>query len=285
MRAREFLREAPNPAATATAPVTPKPGAFSVDVPQGRRGVEVADLQKALIALGYQLPKHGVDGIRGPETSAAVKQFQQDTQLNTDGIPGPETIDKLNDVLASKPNITATLKKSLPAEVKAPAASSSNIDTTHIQDPTFNGKLKKIADDLGVKSSDLIAIMKLESGVNPKAVNSMSGATGLIQFMPKTAQSLGTTTQALYSMSAVDQLDYVYKYFKMVGVKPGMTLQDLYMAVFMPAAMGKGPDHVLGQKDAPGFAGKVYAQNAGLDKNRDGTITVADATQSVSKFA
>jgi len=261
-----------------------KLGAFTVDIPKGRRGVEVADVQKALIALGYSLPKHGVDGIRGSETVSAVKQFQQDNGLTVDGDPGPATVAKLNDVLKSKPDVASKLTKSTPADVKS-APSAANIDTSTIQDPDFNKKLEKIASALGVNSKDLIAIMKMESGVNPAAVNSMSGATGLIQFMPKTAANLGTSTDALKNMSAVEQLDYVYKYFKMVGVKPGMELGDLYMAVFMPKYVSADDNTVLGQNGAAGFSGKVYAQNKGLDKNKDGTITVADVKSSVQRFA
>lgn len=261
-----------------------KLGTFTVDVPKGRRGIEVADVQKALIALGYPLPKHGVDGIRGPETVDAVKKFQGDNGLTVDGDPGPATVAKLNDILKSKPDVASKLIKSTVADVKA-APSATNIDTSAIQDPDFNKKLEKIADALGVKSKDLIAIMKQESGVDPKAVNKMSGATGLIQFMPKTAASLGTSTDALKNMSAVEQLDYVYKYFKMVGVKPGMELGDLYMAVFMPKYVGADDDTVLGQDGAAGFSGKVYAQNKGLDKNKDGSITVADVKSSVQRFA
>lgn len=120
MRFKEFVVEAPNPNATQQpAPLTPKPGAFTVDIPKGNRGVEVADLQKALIALGYPLPKFGVDGIRGRETSAAVRKFQQDNQLKVDGIPGPDTVAKLNTMLAAKPDVAAKLKKSTPTEVKA----------------------------------------------------------------------------------------------------------------------------------------------------------------------
>lgn len=261
-----------------------KLGSFTVDVPKGRRGTEVADVQKSLIALGYPLPKHGVDGIRGPETVDAVKKFQTDNGLTVDGDPGPATVAKLNDVLKLKPDVASKLTKSTPADVKA-APSTANIDTSTIQDPDFNKKLEKIASALGVNSKDLIAIMKMESGVNPAAVNSMSGATGLIQFMPKTAANLGTSTDALKNMSAVEQLDYVYKYFKMVGVKPGMELGDLYMAVFMPKYVGADDNTVLGQNGAAGFSGKVYAQNKGLDKNKDGTITVADVKSSVQRFA
>lgn len=35
----------------------------------------VEDIQAALVFLGYQLPKYGVDGLFGPETAAAIEQF------------------------------------------------------------------------------------------------------------------------------------------------------------------------------------------------------------------
>ena len=36
----------------------------------------VEDIQAALVFLGYQLPKYGVDGLFGPETAAAIEQFK-----------------------------------------------------------------------------------------------------------------------------------------------------------------------------------------------------------------
>jgi hypothetical protein len=259
-------------------------GTFNVEVPKGRRGTEVADVQKALIALGYELPIHGVDGIRGPETIAAVKKFQTDNNLTVDGDPGPATVATLNDVLKSKPEVSSKLIKSTPSDVKAKPTPSS-IDVSAIQDPDFNKKLQNIADKLGVDSKDLLAIMKLESRLDPTAVNKHSGASGLIQFMPKTAQSLGTTVEEIRTMSAVEQLDYVYKYFKMVGVKPGMSLGDLYMATFMPKYVGADDSTVLGKDGDDGFSGKVYAQNKALDTNKDGVITVGDVKQSIQRFA
>lgn len=98
-----------------------QPSSFQIDVPTGNRGPEVADVQKALVALGYALPKHGVDGIRGPETRAAVKKFQQDNNLAVDGDPGPETVGKLNSILKSKPEVASKLTKSTAADVKAKA--------------------------------------------------------------------------------------------------------------------------------------------------------------------
>lgn len=93
-------------------------GGFDLSLPKGNRGIEVADLQKALIAFGYPLPKFGVDGIRGRETSAAIRKFQQDHKLAVDGIPGPQTIEMLNDLLDVNPKVSNTLKKSTPADVK-----------------------------------------------------------------------------------------------------------------------------------------------------------------------
>ena len=257
---------------------------FTVSEPKGLRGPAVADIQKALKALGFSVGPMGVDGIMGPYTEKGIKDFQTAAKMPTiTGHPDQETVAHINKTLTANPEAAASLTPSTDADVKG-RRSGANVDTSTIQDPDFNRKLEKIARELGVKTSDLLAVMKQESGVNPQARNSKSGATGLIQFMPKTAQSLGTSTEELFKMNGVQQLDYVYKYFKMTGVGNG-TLGDLYMAVFMPKYVGANDSKVLGQQGAEGFSGKVYAQNKGLDRNRDGTITVADVKQSVERFA
>jgi hypothetical protein len=97
-----------------------------------------------------------------------------------------------------------------------------------------------------------------------------SGAIGLIQFMPSTARMLGTTSEALAAMSFKEQLVYVEKYFAGATMK---SLEDVYLKVFYPAAMGKADDYVVGRREDPGFAGRVYEQNAGFDKNKDGLVT------------
>ena len=84
-------------------------------VPPDNVNPQVADVQKILLALGYKLPKHGVDGVRGPETRDALKQFQKDNGLKVDGAPGQDTINKLNELIAKK-NLKFT--KSTEAEVK-----------------------------------------------------------------------------------------------------------------------------------------------------------------------
>jgi peptidoglycan hydrolase-like protein with peptidoglycan-binding domain len=230
-----------------------------LSVPTGRSGPEVADVQKALLAMNITTPaelgnlgrnKDGVDGIRGPLTSAAVKKFQTQAGIGVDGDPGPETIDALNKAIASNPNIK--FSKSTEDDVSPSArrgARSQNIDISVIQDPDFNKKVKLIADNLGVEPSELMRIMKFESGLKTGHQGGSSHkAVGLIQFIPDTARDLGTSSEELAQMTAIQQLDYVYKFYKMNGLKPGSDLGTMYMITFMPAYAYAPEDTVLGQQ-------------------------------------
>lgn len=96
-----------------------------------------------------------------------------------------------------------------------------------------------------------------------------SGATGLIQFMPSTAVGLGTSTAKLARMSAEDQLSYVYHYFKPYKGRLN-NLGDIYMAILWPSGVGKSDDYVLWNKATKPT---TYRQNAGLDVNKNGSIT------------
>ena len=61
-------------------------------VRRGDTGLAVKVLQKLLNAYGYKLK---VDGIFGPITEGAVKDFQKKYSLTVDGIAGPKTFDAL----------------------------------------------------------------------------------------------------------------------------------------------------------------------------------------------
>jgi hypothetical protein len=220
---------------------------------------QVLAMQKELKAKGADLGeygpnKDGLDGRLGPYTRRAAEKF-------------PEIAAKYKEALARPDSVDAQ-----------------KIDVSTIQDPDFKKKLEKIAAALGTTPNAMLAVMKQESGVNPAARNASGGATGLIQFMPDTARRLGTTTDDLRKMDGVQQLDYVYKYYKMTGVGDG-SAGDLYMATFMPKYIGYPDHHVLGTSGAGGFSGAVYRQNKGLDRNHDGTITVGDVKSSVRRFA
>lgn len=143
--------------------------------------------------------------------------------------------------------------------------------TSNKQD--FTAKVKSISNKLLIDPNWLMAVMYKESRLNPQAVNSNGGATGLIQFMPATAQSLGTSTAALKAMSNVQQLDYVYKYYKPYITKLN-SYPDLYLATFFPAALGKADDYVM--QTSKLSAATIAAANPGIDLNKDGKITVGE---------
>lgn len=101
-----------------------------------------------------------------------------------------------------------------------------------------------------------------------------SGAVGLIQFMPETARDLGTTVENLALLSPESQLYYVERYFARYAGRI-KSQADMYMAILLPSAIGKPDDAVLFSD------GVAYRQNAGLDANRDGKITKAEAAACV----
>jgi hypothetical protein len=157
----------------------------------------------------------------------------------------------------------------------------------------FRAELLRVADRLSLDANKIAAVISLESGFDPANWNDFceaearagkrkleSCAIGLIQFMPDTARRLGTTSLALSRMGDAEQLEFVEAFFRPFAGRlrtPG----DYYMAVFNPAHVGKPTTFVLYEQGSKG-----YEQNHGLDRDKDGRITVGDVTQSIeSRYA
>lgn len=144
--------------------------------------------------------------------------------------------------------------------------------------PAERKALVGVATRLGTNPDFLVTAMKFESGLNPKAINATSGASGLIQFMPQTAINLGTTIDAIRKMNITQQLVYVEKYFS--GHKGQLkTLKDVYAVIFYPIAVGKPDDWVLAKAGT-----KVYEQNSVFDKTGKGYITAKDISTPVQSI-
>jgi hypothetical protein len=154
-------------------------------------------------------------------------------------------------------------------------------------DTKFTEGVASLAKKYNIPEDYLYALMAFETGgsFSPSQKNRAgSGATGLIQFMPETAKGLGTSTSDLSKMSRSEQLKYVDKYFSGKGIEGG-SLSDTYMAVLFPAAVGKPEDFVLFGKGAmKGYTGIAYEQNKGLDLNKDGSVTKAEASTKVKEY-
>lgn len=147
----------------------------------------------------------------------------------------------------------------------------------------FRDRVRAIATNLGLPqdgASWLMACMAWESGrsFSPHVQNAAgSGAVGLIQFMPTTAGSLGTSTEELAAMTAEAQLEYVDKYFEPFRGRLHL-LSDVYMVILWPHAVGQPDSTVLWTKAT---RPTTYQQNAGLDGDHDGSITKAEAASRV----
>jgi len=140
-------------------------------------------------------------------------------------------------------------------------------------DEAFRAKVTAIAKNLSLQPNWLMAVMAFETGETfyPYVANGAgSKAIGLIQFVPSTAAGLGTTTQSLARMSAVEQLDWVEKYYKPFSGRV-RNLGDAYMAVFWPPGIGKPDSYVLFTSADP-----AYEKNKPLDRGNKGYITRGD---------
>jgi len=133
----------------------------------------------------------------------------------------------------------------------------------------------------------LMACMYFESGgtFDPaKRNNGGSNYYGLIQFGEMAAKDLGIPLADIIKMSQLDQLDLAFKYFEM-WMKRGKRytrLEDFYLTIFYPAAVGKKPDEILFRKDSDiKIEVKSYLQNNGFDFNKDGVITVGEINTTV----
>lgn len=143
----------------------------------------------------------------------------------------------------------------------------------------FESKAEFIATSLGVPSYHLLAVMDLESGMDPSIQNKY-GYTGLIQFGREAAKEIGTTTEALRLMKAVDQIDYVGKYYanwlKRLGLKKVNSFADLYLIVLYPSG-AKVKD-----LNTPVMPINVASKQAKILKDPSGNITKASILKGYS---
>lgn len=138
----------------------------------------------------------------------------------------------------------------------------------------FIEAVEEMAERLETEPQYVLAAMSFETGgtFNPAIQNSI-GATGLIQFLRSTAIGLGTTTEILKNMSAVEQLEFVEKYFD-----PFAGRLDTLVAVYTSILSGspREPEDVLFRAGTPAFRLNP------LDWNQDGEITAAEAATPVA---
>lgn len=202
--------------------------------------------------------------------------------------PVVKTIPVLKTWLEVKKENEILRKKAIELQIisAADSAAFSTLDKfrrnkTDKQHKAFVAKVLQISDSLDIHFSWLVGIMWHESRLNHKALNSIK-AVGLIQFLPGTAKGLGTSTNALYNMTGVQQLDYVYKFYRHAKVHIN-EMTDLYLYAFFPVAVLNNwkDNHIIEYKSLK--ASTLAKQNRGLDTNKDGVITVGEVRKEALK--
>lgn len=257
----------------------------------GKKGInqkpDVKLIQETLnrtIRIPYALLK--VDGIAGTATCLAIERFQKNVlgHQNSDGRidPGGKTWGGLKKYLVDTPSQRSSIYSvftTVANESKStPVVTNKKIAWGAKVSASFKVKVIEICNFLDLAPDYLMSCMAFETGgtFSPSITNAAgSGATGLIQFMPSTAKSLGTTTEKLAKMTAVEQLDYVKKYFTPHRNKL-KKLEDVYMTILYPVAIGKPITHVLFEDGK-----KTYTQNKGFDSNKDKKITLKEISAKV----
>lgn len=153
------------------------------------------------------------------------------------------------------------------------------------RETTFEPALLKLCKAWRIRPNDLLKLLTIESNLDPSAINPSSGASGLFQLMPSSAQALNIDLFAFRMFSATAQIKVLERYWRQLGFKEGdfRNVYDLYLSIFFPAAVGKDDNYTLEAKNLS--ASKVATANPLFDLNKDKIIQRYEVKKYVDSVA
>jgi hypothetical protein len=167
-----------------------------------------------------------------------------------------------------------------------------NSGTSNKLSSNFYIKLNEMCDRLGINPKDMLAVMYLESALDPSIIgHDKNGkeysARGLTQLLPSSLKNVGWTgtSNEFGKLSGEEQLPYIERYFqniKHTGKFNSAT--QLYIGNFWPVALSD-PAVMRGDPNAvivdSAKYPREYKDNEGLDLDNDGKITYSDIAKIV----
>jgi hypothetical protein len=270
-------------------------GMQTIKIPDNNEGVK--KLQVALEALGFKLSRFGVDSKFGVETlgqtkslvrlienNPSLKKMAGDVNLDLSNNQVSPEVQKIIIALSQSEDARKAIEKhftELSEKIGKTDVIFKDLIVKEIEDPeSFITKVYEVSKKLIINPNWLLYVIWMESKFKTTAVNKDTRATGLIQFIPSTAKGLGTSVEALYAMTSVEQMDYVYEYYKRWTGKI-QSAEDLYFATFMPIAVGKDDTWVMKTKNASPET--IAKQNPAVNINKDSEITVGEFKDYIQK--
>ena len=151
----------------------------------------------------------------------------------------------------------------------------------------FYIKLNAMCGRLGINPKDMLAIMYLESALDPNIIGHDSKgkqytARGLTQLLPSSLKTVGWTgtSDEFGRLSGEEQLPYIERYFRNIKHTGKFnSAAQLYIANLWPAALSD-PAVMQGDPDAVIIDSEKYPReyhdNKGLDVDKDGKIRYGD---------
>ena len=167
----------------------------------------------------------------------------------------------------------------------------------------FYLKLDAMCKRLGINPKDMLAMMNLESRLDPSIIgklvtgkpNTARGLTQIMSFNYKMVGWKGTEQSFLdefNKLSAEEQLPYIETFFQRQQKTTGNKLNNftqLYIANFWPKALAypgvkrEDPSAVIVDSNSSDpYERRAYKFNPSLDADHDGKITYGDLTKKIS---
>jgi peptidoglycan hydrolase-like protein with peptidoglycan-binding domain len=151
---------------------------FTAAVPKASVHPEVRAYQQDLVFRGYSVGKAGADGVPGNDTKSAIKTFQADKKLVSDGIAGPVILTTLAKAVAAKkaPNAAPATLIPYPGKVIKKGAKGINVEriqrasgmSEQLIDGDFGSKTERWVRDYQKRKG-----LKVDGQVGPTTWNMM----------------------------------------------------------------------------------------------------------------